>query len=108
MAALVTLAVAKAHLQIPPETTDADADIQRKADQASASILAMMTTDLIDPTWTADTVPTEVQALVLSLLGYLYGNRGDADSSALRVPLDPRPDLMRELMRLGYRDPVLA
>jgi hypothetical protein len=108
MAALVTLAVAKAHLQIPPTTTDADADLERKAEQASATLLGMMTPTLVNPTWTADTVPLEVQALVLVLLGYLVGNRGDLDVQAIRVATDTRSAIAQELMRLGYRDPALA
>lgn len=104
MAALVTLAVAKAHLQIPPTTIDADADITRKTEQASATVLAMMTPALADPAWTADTAPPDVQALILLLLGFLFGNRGDVDARAA----DPRAVIMGELMRLGYRDPALA
>ena len=102
MAALVTLAVAKSHLQIPQTTNDMNDDVQRKVEQASATVLGMMTTALLDPTWTADTAPAAVQANVLQLLGFLYGNRGDTAAT------DPRPEILHDLMRLGYRDPVVA
>jgi len=108
MAALVTLAVAKAHLQIPPTTTDADGDLERKAEQASATLLGMMTPALVDPTWTADSVPLDVQALVLLMLGGVYGQRGDGDATAIRSTTDLRALVAQELMRLGYRDPALS
>lgn len=78
MAALVTMAVAKDHLRI--KTPYEDGDIQRKVEQASALIVRRLAT-AADATWTPDTVPFEVQASVLLLLGHLWGNRGDADIS---------------------------
>lgn len=77
MAGLVTLATAKMHLRI---TDDAhDADVQRKADTASAAIVAYLA-GAADASWTADAVPLEVEAAVLILLTWLYepAGRGDA------------------------------
>ena len=77
MPGLLTLAVAKTHLRITDDLHDAD--VQLKADAASASILAYLAT-AADPTWTTDTVPPEVQASMLILLTFLYepAGRGDA------------------------------
>lgn len=76
MAALVTLAVAKDHLHIKHDHDNAD--IQRKVEQASALIVRRLDT-AANATWTPDTVPFEVQASVLLVLGHLWGNRGDVD-----------------------------
>lgn len=96
---LVTLAEAKTHLRV---TTDAqDADIQAKADQASAIVLDYLK-GRADEAWTDATVPRPVKAGVLLMLTHLYEHRGD----------DPATDadlwdaIGRLLVR--FRDPALA
>ena len=73
MAGLLTLDVAKEHLH---ETgNERDAEIQREADAASAIILGYL--DLYaDDTWTAATLPDDVRAAMLLMLGYLDADRG--------------------------------
>ena len=73
MAGLLTLDVAKEHLH---ETgTDRDAEIQREADAASAMVLGYL--DIYaDDAWTEITVPDDVRAAMLLLLGYLDADRG--------------------------------
>ena len=77
--ALVNLANAKAHLRV---TDDADnVDVQQKADHASALVLARCNSTAwwraITPDWTEATVPGDVQAAVLIVLGHLWEHRGD-------------------------------
>lgn len=76
MAALITLSVAKEHLRIKHD--DANADILTKLEQATALIVRKLDT-AADPAWTPATLPFDVQASVLLVLGHLWGNRGDAD-----------------------------
>jgi len=78
-AALVTLATAKAHLRITG-TTD-DADVQLKLDQAEAIILDYLA-ERADPLWVSpETVPKEVVAAILLMLGRLYEHRGDLEEA---------------------------
>jgi hypothetical protein len=74
MPGLLTLTLAKAHLFVTDDLHDAD--VQQKADAASASILDYLAT-AADPTWTTDTVPPVVQQCMLILLTHLYQRRGD-------------------------------
>lgn len=74
MAALVSLAQAKAHLRIDSDA--ANTDVQFKVEQASAIILAYLAAT-VDPGWTVDTAPVNVQSAVLLMLGHLYEHRGD-------------------------------
>jgi hypothetical protein len=71
---LLTLATAKLHLRI--SDTAHDADVQLKADQASAIVVDYLKADA-DPTWTPETVPLVVQSTMLSVLACLYEHRGD-------------------------------
>jgi hypothetical protein len=103
MAALVTLAVAKGHVRIDLTDTAGDADLTLKIAQASETIVGWMTPALADATWTDLTAPSGVQKLVLRYVAFLQANRGDVP-----VDPDPRPEIVRELIALGYRDPVLA
>lgn len=85
MAALVTLAQAKAHLRIDTIDGDPDdVDLQLKIDQASAIVIDYLSTRA-DPNWSvADPLPTggivvpgNVSAAVLLVLAHLYEHRGD-------------------------------
>jgi hypothetical protein len=96
MSALVTLEVAKGHLR--ETTTDADADIQRKVDEASTRVVRYLKAQA-DPTWTAATVPADVQSAVLTLLTQLMTERGDG-------PLPDDRAWQRHVDLL--RDPTLA
>jgi hypothetical protein len=81
VAGLIDLAVAKDHLRITD--TDHDVDVQRKADAASAIVLGYLAS-YADPAWTSATLPEDVQAAMLIMLGHLEsGYRGDE-------PVDPR------------------
>lgn len=79
MSGLLALDVAKDHLH---ETgTARDADIQRKADAASAAILGYLAT-FADPTWTETTLPADVQASMLIFLEYLEWRALDPSASS--------------------------
>ena len=90
--ALVTLSQAKDHLRVRDD--DSNADIQLKAEQASATILDRCNSTAwwraITTTWTDATVPASVQAAVLVLLSHLYEHRGDdmAADAALWEAID--------------------
>lgn len=71
---LVTLDVAKAHLQITD--ADHDVDVQQKLTAASATIRDYLK-DRNDPTWTPTTVPPFIASAVLLYLAHLYEHRGD-------------------------------
>ncbi len=77
---LVTLARAKAHLNV----SDAlhDDDIQQKISAASAAIRDYLK-DRNDPTWTDTTVPPFIAQAVLLLLGNLYEHRGDVNDASI-------------------------
>jgi hypothetical protein len=98
MAALVSLAQAKEHLRI--KTSDDDADVYLKVEQASAIILDYLKSRAGD--WTADTAPGQVQAATLLMLGHLHENRGD--------DMEPDPMVWQAIERLlmRSRDPALA
>ncbi len=70
MADLVTLAEAVEHLRVDAEPPDA-ADIAAKISAASAAVLERVTKpEAAD--WTAETVPFDVKAAALLVLGGLY------------------------------------
>jgi hypothetical protein len=82
MAALVTLAAAKAHLRIDtPDGDPGDVALQTKLDQASALVLdrcnATAWFRAITPTWTVETVPAGVQAAIDTMVTHLWEHRGD-------------------------------
>ena len=87
MAALVTLDVAKAHLRITTE--ESDQDIYRKAEQASAIVLAHLNS-AADPGWTPDTVPATVQTAVLLMLSRLYERLDDQAGEAAAMDVIDR------------------
>jgi hypothetical protein len=97
MAALITLDEAKEHLRIT--TTAQDADIQQKADEASAIVIDYLKTE---EAWDPTTVPLPVKAAVKLTLAHLWEHRGDdmASDEALWAAL------RRVLER--FRDPTLA
>src|SRR5262245_2492186 len=72
--ALVSMQEAKTHLRITDD--DHDADIQVKADQASAIVVDYLK-DRADDTWDETTTPLPVKAAALFLVGHLYEHRGD-------------------------------
>jgi len=86
MAALVTLDVAKDHLRI--KTEESDQDIYRKAEQASAIVLAHL--NIEDPGWTPDTVPATVQTAVLLMLSRLYERLDDQAGEAAAMDVIDR------------------
>jgi hypothetical protein len=104
--ALVSMDKAKEHLKIV--TSDSDADVQLKLEQASAIVEQYCSnripTDPVTPeppAWTPTTVPLPVQAAVLLVLGHLYMNRGD--------DMETDETLWLAIRRLldSQRDPVL-
>ena len=72
---LITLEEAKRHLHLA--TTDLyDADVQEKADAASALVVDYLKGQA-DPEWTAATVPRHVHGWTLVTLTHLWEHRGD-------------------------------
>jgi hypothetical protein len=102
-AALVTLQQAKDHLQLPTMAAGHpdEADLQLKLDQAEAIILDFLAAKA-DPAWTPATVPPQVTAAILLLLGGLYRHRGDV--------MDTDPGLWAAIDRLlmGIRYAALS
>jgi len=97
---LVTLDEAKAHLY-QEWTTDNDADIQRKLEEASAIIRDYLK-KRNDETWTAETVPLPLKSATLVMLDHLWEDRG-GDSSR-------DEDVWNAINRLviRFRDPAFA
>jgi Phage gp6-like head-tail connector protein len=78
-AVLVSLVQAKSHLRV--SSSDDDADIQLKLDQAEAVILEYLDTS-VDPLWVSPaTAPGPVTAAILLWLVRLYEHRGDDDEA---------------------------
>lgn len=99
MAALVTLLQCKKHLHVEDDLHDVEITLKR--DQATATIVDYLESRA-DPTWTDQTVPGQVSAAILLLLGNLYEHRGDdmqADEACWQA-------ITRLLVR--SRDPALA
>ncbi len=102
--ALVTLDQVKTHLHIPLDTTDRDADVQDKAEQASSIILDYLKSRALAGWSDASLpVPGPVQAATLLLVANLDENRGDRD---MKNDADCWLAIERLLMR--FRDPALA
>lgn len=99
MAALVSLHRAKEHLRVT--TTDSDADIHLKVEQASAIVLEYLKSRA-DAGWDDTTAPGPVQAATLLVIGHLYEHRGD--------DMDRDGALWQAVERLlmRSRDPALA
>lgn len=92
----VTLDDAKRHLHIAPENTRYDADIQQKADEATAHLMDWMGRTEIPPHWYTGSPPVlEIPLLVVSctkrILGSLYEYRevelADTFSPAMQILL---------------------
>lgn len=104
--ALVSLVNAKAHLREPMDSHDRDLDIQQKAEQASELVLGRCNSTAwwraVTTGWTAENVPTDVQAAVLVLLTHLWEHRGDN--------MDPDETVWKAVNNLiaMKRDPVIA
>jgi Phage gp6-like head-tail connector protein len=103
---LVSLALAKQHLRITDDLHDAD--VQSKADQASAIVIDYLKRAADAPPWDETSVPPPVQAGVLLMLTHLYEHRGDDMAPSLRGDT-PDADLWEALGRLlvRFRDPAL-
>jgi hypothetical protein len=97
---LVTLDEAKRHLY-QEWTTDNDADIQAKLEQASAIIRDYLT-KRNDETWDPTTVPLPIKSAVLLMLDHLWEDRG-GDASR-------DEDVWAAIHRLviRFRDPAWA
>ena len=110
MAALITLAQAKAQLRVT--YTDEDTVITEYLEQASQLVLDFIkaTYDEDDvatrpPDWTLATVPRPIQAAVLMVTAHLWRFRGDeAAGTATDGPIQERVQMMLSM----YRDPALA
>lgn len=98
---LISLEMAKGHLQVVSDADDELIDEQRQ--QASDIVRAQMST-LGDDTWTDTNAPSGVQAAVFVLLTFLYERRGD-DMSGFKDTMDAVHGL---LTMAGYCDPALA
>lgn len=102
MAGLIELPVAKGHLRITD--ADHDADVQLKADQASAIVVDFLKAQA-DPDWTPQTVNLIVQSAILDVLTCLYEHRGD-DFGINNPDAGLWDAIGRRLARL--RDPAVA
>jgi hypothetical protein len=103
--AFVTLEDAKRHLHIAPENTRYDADIQQKADEATAHLMDWGGQKDIPPHWYVGSPPVlEIPLIAVSatkiMLGELYEHR-EAQVNDLFSPA-----MQRILQRLF--DPVLG
>lgn len=100
MVALVTLEAAKEHLRI--DADDQNDEVTDRINDASDIVIDYLKRP--DHGWTDETVPGQVRASVLLVLGALWVNRdgvGDA------VDLDPISPAVVSLLR-RMRDPALA
>lgn len=101
MAALVSLDSAKAHLSI--DWTDQDEELSLKISDASDIVIDYLKRP--DHGWDISTVPGQVRAAVLLVLGALWAQReGVGDNAA---ELDPISPTVVSLLR-RMRDPALA
>jgi hypothetical protein len=94
MAALVTLAEAKAHLRVL--ANDQDTDITMKALAASDIVIDYIKRPAHG--WTDTTAPALVKAAILLVLGALFEDREGGD---------PISDAVKSLLH-RYRDPAYA
>ena len=96
---LITLEEAKTHLHIT--TTDHDADITAKLQQAQDVILDYLKHGA-DPAWSQTTLPQPVRAGMLLMLTHLYEHRGD--------DMEPDDALWNAIGRLlaRFRDPAFG
>ena len=113
-AQLVTLTQAKDHLRLAfPAGDPRDADLQLKLATAEAAILDYCNTTetwrAVTATWDAVTVPRQVSAAILLLVGELWRFRGD-DAAPEAPTRDPLTDFSPQVCGLlrRTRDPVLA
>lgn len=101
MVALVTLDAAKAHLRI--DDADQDVEVTERINDASDTVIDYIKRPAHG--WTDETVPGNVRASVLLVLGALWGSRPGVGED--RVDIDPiTPAVVSLLMRM--RDPALA
>lgn len=99
MPVLITLAQAKAQLQMLDGEDDRDSQILLKMEEASDIVVGY----LKNPThgWTDRTVPARVRASILLVLSHLWHHRGDDDGG------DPISDAVKSLL-MRDRDPAIA
>jgi hypothetical protein len=102
--ALLTFSTAKKHLRIT--TTDQDGDLLLKLTQAEAIVLDYLNSSTwwqaVTVTWTAATVPGQVQAAILLVLTHLVEHRGEDAPTEAALSVNVQSLLMRS------RDPALA
>lgn len=98
-ASIVSLDVAKTHLRIVDDLHDDD--VTRKLNEASAAIVDYLGA-AADPDWTADNVPSIVEAATLMYLTHLYEHRGD-DMSPTASGTTPDEDVWAAIRRLLAR-----
>jgi Phage gp6-like head-tail connector protein len=98
MVALITLAEAKAHLQITDD--DHDDEVQQKANEATEEIWNFLTDP--DDAWTEADAPDDVKAAIKILLRHRYEHRGEDMQAEDDVWV-----ALRNILR-ARRDPVLA
>lgn len=118
--ALITVAMAVAHLRLPstygsPEESPQEAplDLRMKMDQAEALILDYLKVSLTSPPdWdvAAGTVPRLVQCAVLCQLGELWRFRGDDPGSIESAPAYEEGQLSKQVTNYlrRWRDPAYA
>lgn len=100
--ALVSLADAKSHLRIDDD--DQDAFLSAQLENAEGIVIDYLK-DRADETWDENTVPGQVRASVLLVLGALWENREGVGPDA--PDLDPISPAVRSLL-MRSRDPALA
>lgn len=113
MAALITLDGAKAHLRV--DSTDDDADITSKIDQATDIIMNYIkktfgTVTPDDPSivdWDENTVPGTIKAAVEIRLSILYDDRGSATLDNPNVAMGYLTPAETALLH-RWRDPAIA
>ena len=99
MPVLITLAQAKAQLQMVDGENDRDSQIILKMEEASDIVVGYLKNP--NHGWTDRTVPPRVRSAILLVLSHLWAHRGD-DGGA-----DPISDGVVSLL-MRDRDPALA
>ena len=100
MVALVTLNAAKEHLRL--DDADQDEEVEARIGDASDIIVDYLKRP--NHGWTDQTVPGQVRAAVLLVLGSLWVNRDAVGDAADQDPISPAVvSLLRRM-----RDPALA
>lgn len=99
MPVLITLAQAKAQLQMLPSEDDRDSEIILKMEEASDIVVGYLKNS--EHGWTDRTVPGRVRAAILLVFSNLWAHRGDDEYA------DPISDAVKSLL-MRDRDPAIA